>query len=91
VCVLLDLVEDLFKVLVEARILWDHQVVLKDSFDEVLPMKKIFKLLEVNRILGSLRLECVDKCLQLVMRVDSTMLDMAKDFMLVEISSVFRV
>jgi hypothetical protein len=90
-CVLLDLVEDLFKVLVEARILWDHQVVFKDSFDEVLPMKKIFKLLEVNRILGSLRLECVDKCLQLVMRVDSTMLDMAKDFMLVEISSVFRV
>jgi len=54
-------------------------------------MKKIFKLLEVNGILGSLRLECVDKCLQLVMRVDSTMLDMAKDFMLVEISSVFRV
>jgi hypothetical protein len=90
-CVLLDLVEDLFKVLVEARILWDHQVVLKDSFDEVLPMKKIFKLLEVNGILGSLRLECVDECLQLVMRVDSTMLDMAKDFMLVEISSVFRV
>ncbi len=83
--------EHLLEVQVKTLVLRDDQVVLKDSLDEVLAGEKILELLEVNRILGSLRLECVDKCLQLVMRVDSTMLDMAKDFMLVEISSVFRV
>jgi archaellum biogenesis ATPase FlaH len=46
----------LLEVLVEALVLRDDQVVLKDSLDEVLAREKILKLLEVNGILGGLHL-----------------------------------
>jgi hypothetical protein len=46
----------LLEVLVEALVLRDDQVVLKDSLDEVLAREKILELLEVNGILGGLHL-----------------------------------
>lgn len=83
--------EDLFKVLVEVRILGDYQVVFEDSLDEILAAQEIFKLLEVDGILGSLRLESVDECLQLVMSINTTLLDVVENLMLKEVSSVLRV
>jgi hypothetical protein len=48
--------EHLLEVLVEALVLRDDQVVLKDPLDEVLAREKILELLEVNGVLGSLGL-----------------------------------
>jgi hypothetical protein len=75
----------------EVRVLRDHQVVLKDSLDEILTVKQVFKLLEVNWILGRLGFEGVDECLQLMMRVNTTLLDVIKELMLKKVSSVLRV
>lgn len=79
--------EDLFKVLVESSILRDHQVIFENSLDEVLAVKKILELLEVNGILGTLRFESVDESLKLVMGINTTFLDVVKKFMLKEITS----
>jgi hypothetical protein len=80
--------ENLFKVLVEGSILRDHQVVLKNSFDEVLAMQKILELLEVNGILGCFRFKGIDQGLKLVMCVYTSFLNVIKKFMLEKISSV---
>ncbi len=79
--------EDLFKVLVESSILRDHQVIFENSLDEVLAVKKILELLEVNGILGTFRFESVDESLKLVMAINTTFLDVVKKFMLKEITS----
>lgn len=79
--------EDLFKVLMESSILRDHQVIFENSLDKVLAVKKILELLEVNGILGTLRFEGVDESLQLVMAINTTLLDVVKKFMLKEITS----
>ena len=55
--------EDLFKVDMEVGILRNHQVVFKDSLDEVLATQKILELLEVNGILGCFRLKGIDQSL----------------------------
>jgi hypothetical protein len=81
-------VEDLFKVLVEVRILRDHQVVFKDSLDEVLATQKILELVEVNGILGCFRFKGIDQSLKLVMSVNTSFLDVIKKLMLEKISSV---
>ena len=79
--------EDLFKVLMESSILRDHQVIFENSLDEVLAVKKILELLEVNGILGTLRFESVYESLKLVMGINTTFLDVVKKFMLKEITS----
>ena len=75
----------------EAWVLRDHKVVLEHSLDEVLTVKEILKLLEVNRILWRLAFESVDECLKLVMAVHTTSLDVIEDLMLEEIATVFTV
>jgi hypothetical protein len=70
--------EHLLEVLVEALVLRDDQVVLKDSLDEVLAREKILELLEVNGILGGLHLEGIYQRLQLMVRVDTSLLDLVQ-------------
>ena len=83
--------EHLLEVQVKALVLRDDQVVLKDSLDEVLAGEKILKLLEVNGILGRLHLEGVDQGLKLVVRVDTSLLDLVEELMLEEITTVLTV
>jgi len=83
--------EHLLEILVKALVLRDDQVVLKDSLDEVLAGEKILKLLEVNGILGGLHLEGVDQGLQLVVRIDTSLLDLVKQLMLEEVPTVLTV
>jgi hypothetical protein len=75
----------------EAWVLRDHKVVLEHSLDEVLAVKKVLELLEVNRILWRLAFESVDECLKLVMAVHTTSLDVIEDLMFEEIATVFTV
>jgi hypothetical protein len=70
--------EHLLEVLVKALVLRDDQVVLKDSLYEVLTGEKILELLEVNGILGGLNLEGVDQGLKLMVRVDTSLLDLVE-------------
>jgi hypothetical protein len=70
--------EHLLEVLVEALVLRDDQVVLKDPLNEVLAREKILELLEVNRILGGLHLEGIYQRLQLMVRVDTSLLDLVQ-------------
>ena len=66
-------------------------MVLKHSLDEILTVKKVFELLEVNRVLGCLAFECINQCLQLMMRVDSTFLNVVEQFVLEEETTVVTV
>jgi hypothetical protein len=54
-------------------------------------MQEVFKLLEVDWVLGRLALECVDQSLELMMRVDTTLLDVVEKLMLEKIPTVFTI
>lgn len=83
--------EHLLEVQVKTLVLRDDQVVLKDSLDEVLTGEKILELLEVNGILGGLHLEGVDQGLKLMVRVDTSFLDLVEELMLEEVPTILTV
>ena len=83
--------EHLLEVQVKTLVLGDDQVVLKDSLYEVLAGEKILELLEVNGILGGLHLEGVDQGLKLMVRVDTSFLDLVEELMLEEVATVLTV
>ena len=89
--VLLDIVEDLLKIVGELDVLWDNEARLNDSFQKVICLRKMLKFFELDGTLVRLGFQKLDQWLKSTVLVNTHPVEVRQDLVLQEPAPVLTV